>query len=115
MLGNWIYNLPSAMEQRPRPAVTTLALVVIGLGILTLITPLRASAAPATRVGTLVALAAVIEMLHGLRRATDKRRRSATVRGAITMAMALLLIEAPHVAEAALLVGTDVGHGSHLR
>jgi uncharacterized membrane protein HdeD (DUF308 family) len=93
------------MEKRPRPAVTTLALVVIGLGILTLIAPLRAAEAPPTRVGTLVALAAAIELLHGLRRATDQGRRRATVSGAITMAMALLLIEAPHIAEAALLVG----------
>jgi uncharacterized membrane protein HdeD (DUF308 family) len=105
MLGNWIYNLQSVMEQRPRPAVTSLALVVIGLGVLTLIAPLRASESPATRVGTLVVLAAIIELLHGLRRATDQGRRRAMVSGAITMAMALMLIEAPHVAEAALLVG----------
>ncbi len=88
----------------PRPAVTGMSLFVAGLGILALIAPLRAAESPATRVGTLLALAALIELLHGSRRATVETRRAALIGGVISLLMGLLLISAPFLAGAALFI-----------
>src|SRR5215510_16410993 len=79
-----------------------LALATFGLGLLALLTPFTHSAFPASRVGWMLALAAGIEMLHALRRASAGARRQATVSALISMAIALFLINAPLVASQAL-------------
>jgi uncharacterized membrane protein HdeD (DUF308 family) len=82
--------------------MTGLALVTLGLGALALVSPLTGSVFPAARVGWLLAFAAGIEMLHGLRRSSSAARRQATVSAVISLAIALFLINAPFVAAEAL-------------
>ena len=50
------------------------------------------------RVGLLLVLAAVLEIAHGFRRSTAAGQRAAWVGGAITLAMGVLLINAPYFA-----------------
>jgi uncharacterized membrane protein HdeD (DUF308 family) len=81
------------------PAVVTMALAVLAL-----LSPLSASEHPVTTVGWLLGTAAGIEALQGRRLATAAARRHATVSAAISMMIALLLINAPFVATAALTI-----------
>jgi uncharacterized membrane protein HdeD (DUF308 family) len=87
---------------RERITVSALALVALGLGLLALITPLTGSESPAPRIGGLLAIAALIEVLHAVRRSDAAARRRATVGGTISLAMALFLINAPFLAAEAL-------------
>ena len=66
------------------------------LGVLALLTPLG-RAQVYGRVGLLLVLAASLEIAHGLRRSTERGRRSAWFGGLITLAMGLLLIIEPYV------------------
>ena len=93
--------MPSAVP-RSRPRITGLAAVTLALGVLALTAPLGESEYPASRIGALLALAAVIEALHSLRRSTAAARREATVSAVISMAIALFLINAPLLAGQAL-------------
>ena len=86
--------MPSAVP-RPRRRITSLAAVTLALGVLALAAPLGESEYPASRIGALLALAAIIEALHSLRRSTAAARRDATVSAIISMAIALFLINAP--------------------
>ncbi len=70
-----------------------------------LLTPLGASEAPGPRAGLLLAFAAATEMLHGLRRSSAQGRRQASVGALISLVIAILLINAPLLAAAALLTG----------
>ena len=93
--------MPSAVP-RPRRRITSLAAVTLALGVLALAAPLGESEYPASRIGALLALAAIIEALHSLRRSTAAARREATVSAIISMAIALFLINAPLLAGQAL-------------
>ena len=92
------------IASRPRARVTVLAAVTIGLAALALVSPLTRAEFPAARVGVFLAGAAAIELIHGLRRSTAAARRQATSGAVISMLIALLLINAPYVAAAAMRV-----------
>ena len=78
------------------------------LGLLALVSPLGASVSPAPRIGFLLAAAAAIEVLHGVRRSSAADRRQASMSALISMVIALILINAPFLAGAALLTGMAV-------
>jgi calcineurin-like phosphoesterase family protein len=82
--------------------ITTLAVVTLGLAALALLTPFGHSEHPVSSVGWLLAIAAAIEGLHGLRRSTVDSRRQANNGAVISMMIALFLINAPYVASQAL-------------
>ncbi len=67
----------------------------ISLGILALLTPLWDVADPASYVGGLLVWAAILEILHGFRRAENQARFSARFSGAITLLIGTLMINAP--------------------
>ena len=69
-----------------------LAAITAGLALLALITPLVGAESPGARVGWLLACAAAIEMLHGLRRATVQARRQAAASALISLLIAFPLI-----------------------
>jgi uncharacterized membrane protein HdeD (DUF308 family) len=64
------------------------------LGILSLLTPYWEVAEPASYVGGLLVWAAVLEILHGFRRAENQARFSAWISGAITLVIGVLMINA---------------------
>ena len=80
-----------------------LAAITAGLALLALVTPFVGAESPGARVGWLLACAAAIEMLHGLRRATAHGRRQAAASALISLLIAFPLInESPsHPARAA--------------
>lgn len=78
-----------------------IAIVALLLASLALLAPLS-KAQVHGRVGLLLVLAAILEIAHGLRRSTARGQRSAWFGGTITLAMGLLLINAPYLAVAAL-------------
>jgi uncharacterized membrane protein HdeD (DUF308 family) len=92
----------TAPAVRRRGQVPALAVVTLLLGLLALATPLGTSQYPASRIGGLLAIAAIVEALHSLRRSTAAARRKGTISAVISMAIALFLINAPLVASAAL-------------
>ena len=85
-----------------RRAVTSLAIVTLGLGLIALVTPFSGAEFPASRIGWCLALAAGVEMLHAMRRSTAEARRQATIGAVVSMAIAFFLINAPLVAAEAL-------------
>ncbi len=87
-----------------KATVTILAVVTILLGALALATPLSHTEYPESSVGSLLGLAAAIEVLHALRRSTSAGRRQGTTGAIISMVIALFLINAPLVASRALRV-----------
>jgi hypothetical protein len=97
-----MHRFPRLAALRERANVTTLAIVLLVLALLALATPLGRAEHPATRVGGLLAIAATIEALHGVRRSTAAARRRALASAAITFAVAVFLINAPFVAAGAL-------------
>jgi uncharacterized membrane protein HdeD (DUF308 family) len=86
------------------PRVTSLAVLTLVLALLALAAPVSGSEFPAARVGAILAFAALIEGLHALRRSTAAARRQATLGAAISLAIAIFLINAPFVATQALRV-----------
>lgn len=78
-------------------------LVALALAGLTLLAPLTTYHVPG-RVGLLLVLTALLEVAHGFRRATADGQRSAWFGGAITLGMALLLINAPYFAATAIVL-----------
>src|SRR5262245_14442666 len=91
--------------------ISTLAVVTLGLAALALLTPFGHSEHPVSNVGWLLAIAAAIEGLHGLRRSTADSRRQANNGAVISMAIALFLISAPYVASQALRLLVAVWFG----
>ena len=79
-----------------------LAAITAGLALLALITPLVGAESPGARVGWLLAFAAAIEMLHGLRRSTARARRQAAASALISLLIAFPLINASDIAFPAL-------------
>jgi 3',5'-cyclic AMP phosphodiesterase CpdA/uncharacterized membrane protein HdeD (DUF308 family) len=79
-----------------------------GLGSIALVFVVLALVAPISRVevqgrvGLLLVLAAGLELAHGFRRSTAAGQRAAWAGGAITLAMGILLINAPYFASTAV-------------
>lgn len=78
------------------PAMQRFIFTGIGvlLVILALLTPFWEIAEPASYVGGLLVWAAILEIIHGFRRAENPARFSAWVSGAITLLIGMLLINA---------------------
>ena len=89
---------------RRGPAVVALTSATALLAVLALLTPFGESQSPATRVGFLLAIAAALEVLHGIRRSTAASRREASTGAVISIVIAVLLINAPFLASTVLLV-----------
>ena len=86
------------------PSLSAIAVVAVALALLALLAPFSSMELPSVRVGGLLALAALVEGLHGLRRSAASGRRQATVSAAVSMAIALLLINASFFAAGALRI-----------
>jgi uncharacterized membrane protein HdeD (DUF308 family) len=80
------------------------SLPVAVLGLLMLTAPLRAAEQPLLRVGTLLALAGGLEILHGVRLAQSAAMRRVVTSGALTILMALAVINAPFLAGTAIVL-----------
>jgi uncharacterized membrane protein HdeD (DUF308 family)/3',5'-cyclic AMP phosphodiesterase CpdA len=89
---------------RVRDAGRGLAAAVAGLAVLALLTPLAASFDTGPRVGVLLAVASLVELMHGFRCSTEQARRRAWQSATITAGLAVLLISAPLLAAAALVL-----------
>jgi uncharacterized membrane protein HdeD (DUF308 family) len=78
------------------PSIQRFVFTGIGilLAILALITPYWELAEPAGYVGGLLVWAAVLEIVHGFRRAENHARNSAWISGAITLLIGVLMINA---------------------
>ncbi len=74
------------------------------LAVLAIVAPFAGSFDAGPRVGALLALAGGAEILHGFRRRSEADRRAAWQGGAITIGMAVMLISAPLLAKAALVL-----------
>jgi len=81
-----------------------MALLCTILAVLAIFAPWMARTAPAERVGVLLAAAAIAEIAHGFRRSAAAAQRSAWFNGLVTLAMGVLLVNAPWVAGAALVL-----------
>ena len=86
------------------PSLSAIAVVAVALALLVLMAPFSSVEFPSVRVGGLLAVAALVEGLHGLRRSAASGRRQATIGAAVSMAIALLLINASFVAAGALRI-----------
>jgi hypothetical protein len=84
--------------------VVGLTVGTVILGVLALLSPLGAAETPGPRAGFLLALSAAFEVLHGIRRSTAAARRQASLGALISMVIALLLVNAPYIAGAAVLL-----------
>src|SRR5262249_35705836 len=84
----------------------SLALAAGVLGLLALISPVwpRGGVVVEPRVGLFLILAGCLEVFHGFRRPTAAAQRSAWIGGAITMAIGVLLFQAPFLTGTALLI-----------
>ena len=74
------------------------------LGFLSAIAPIWPSGEVAPRVGGLLIVTALLELLHGFRRATDAERKSAWFGAAITLVFGLLLVNAAFIMGPALII-----------
>ncbi|HEY7411038.1 MAG TPA: DUF308 domain-containing protein, partial [Vicinamibacteria bacterium] len=100
-------RLSSLLGRTPSPsapAVTALAAVVAVFGLLALLSPLGHAQRPVTRAGVLLAFGGVLEILHGVRRADASALRRAVTSGGISLVMGLLVLSAPYIASAALVL-----------
>jgi uncharacterized membrane protein HdeD (DUF308 family) len=86
------------------PAFAALPAAAALLGLLALAAPLGDAQHPLFRVGALLALAGLIELLHAVRRAEPAATRRGLTSGALTLLMALLLVNAPYLAGAAIIL-----------
>ncbi|MFL5240870.1 MAG: metallophosphoesterase [Gemmataceae bacterium] len=97
-------GLSSLVPKSPRARYrNVLSIIVSLLAVLALFTPLYRADVQG-RVGLLLLLTAILEIAHGFRRATPSAQRTAWVSGGITLAMGVLLINAPFVAASALVL-----------
>lgn len=83
---------------------TTLGVLVSLLGVLALAVPLWPELAPERRLGLLLGATALVEIFHGFRRSDRMGRRAAWFGGAITLAMSLMLWNAPALAGRTVVV-----------
>ncbi len=79
-------------------------LIVVIFGVLTLLAPLGHEEVVGGRAGLLLVLTAILEFVHGFRRANPEQQRSAWVSSAITLAMGILLLNTPFLASKALVL-----------
>lgn len=79
------------------------ALTVLLLGLLAVITPFFREENPGERIGALLIIAAIVELLFSFKRTTRSGQLSAWLEAAITLAMGMLLINSPLFASNALL------------
>jgi uncharacterized membrane protein HdeD (DUF308 family)/3',5'-cyclic AMP phosphodiesterase CpdA len=93
-------SLPRPDSARWRNALGTIALALSALALLTPLSRIEVQG----RVGLLLVFAAMLELAHGFRRSTAAGQRSAWVGGAITLAMGVLLINAPYFASTAIVL-----------
>ena len=90
---------PPPVAARERLGLGAVTLLLAGLAAAT---PFLSGGAPLRLVGTLLALAGALEILHSLRRVSPEAQRSASHSGAFTLGMGLLVLAAP------VLVGSAV-------
>ncbi|HKQ49823.1 MAG TPA: metallophosphoesterase [Phycisphaerae bacterium] len=76
--------------------------VVLGVGVLALFVPLWPELAPERRLGLTLLAISGIELFHGFRRADAAEQRSAWFGGLISLALAILLMNAPMLVGGAL-------------
>jgi uncharacterized membrane protein HdeD (DUF308 family) len=86
------------------PAFTALSAIVGVVALLALLAPLSAAEQPLLRVGVLLAIAGILELLHAVRRADASDLRRGLASGTVTLLMSLLIINAPFLAGAAIVV-----------
>jgi uncharacterized membrane protein HdeD (DUF308 family) len=84
------------------PALAALPVLVAVLSVLALVAPLGAAEHPLLRVGALLALVGILELLHTARRADAADLRRGLASGVLTLLMAILIINAPYLAETAI-------------
>ena len=75
------------------------------LGVLALLVPLVPKLAPESRLGALLLTTAAVELFHGLRRSNPEERRGAWFGGVISVALGLLLMNAPLLMSGMLALG----------
>ena len=85
------------------PSVAALPIIVALSGLLVLIAPLRDAEQPLLRVGAMLVVGGVLEILHSVRRANSADVRRGLVSGALTLVMAFFVINAPYLAGAAVV------------
>ena len=90
---------------RQGPLVVGLTMATCALGVMAILSPLGPSETPTPRIGGLLAIAALFEVVHGMRRATAAAQRKASFGAVLSLVIALLLINAPFLAGAAVLAG----------
>jgi len=74
------------------------------VGLLALVAPLRDAEQPLLRVGVLLAVGGALELLHAVRRPDAASLRRGLTSGVLTLVMALLVINAPFLAGAAIVL-----------
>ena len=94
---------PGTTPRDPAGWRNGLGVVALGLAALALLTPLSRIEVQG-RVGLLLVLAAMLELAHGFRRSTEAGQRAAWLGGAITLAMGVLLVNAPYFASTAIVL-----------
>jgi uncharacterized membrane protein HdeD (DUF308 family) len=98
-------TLAQRLSARGRAAaVTPLSATAAIAGALILLAPFRAAEQPLLRVGVLLGIAGAVELLHGLRLADAAALRRTLAGGAITILMALAVVNAPYLAGTAIVV-----------
>jgi uncharacterized membrane protein HdeD (DUF308 family) len=85
-------------------SITGFALLTLGLALMALLSPFSRAESVAARAGWLLAMAAIIEILHAVRQHSTTSEHEATRGAWISMAIAVALINAPYVASRALLI-----------
>ncbi len=78
--------------------------IAVVLGILSAIAPIWPAGDVAPRVGGLLVIAGILELLHSFRRSSDEERKSAWFGAAITLIFAVLLINATNFVGTALII-----------
>jgi len=86
------------------PAFAMLPATVAVVGLLALVAPLRDAEQPLLRVGVLLAVGGALELLHAVRRPDAASLRRGLTSGVLTLVMALLVINAPFLAGAAIVL-----------
>ncbi len=89
--------------RRP-PALAALPIVVVINAALALLAPFGAAEDPLVRVGVLLAVTGVLEVLHGVRRAESEALYRGVKSGATTVLMGLLIVSTPFLVGTALLL-----------
>src|SRR5262245_20635898 len=86
------------------PAFAALPATVVILGLLALVAPLRDAEQPLLRVGALLGFGGALELLHAVRRSDAASLRRGLTSGVLTLLMSLLVINAPFLAGAAIVL-----------